>query len=133
MKRRSAPSPTRVQRIKRSYHPEITGRKLLRACQKLRRTCVLHLRDVSMVQNFGPTTQRGDRSRGFSRWASWPSSAATSFKKASSGSTKYSDNKTSSSQNEKLREPMIKCKHLFICSGATLIRSIVYTSDKRMK
>ena len=48
-------------------------------------------------------------------------------------SLKDSDNKSLSPPTEKLREPMIKCKHLFICSGATLIRSIIYTSDKRVK
>ena len=26
----------------------------------------------------------------------------------------------------KIREPMSRCKHLFICSGATLIKSIAY-------
>jgi hypothetical protein len=31
-----------------------------------------------------------------------------------------------------VREPMSRCKHLFICSGATLIRSIENTPDKMM-
>ena len=33
---------------------------------------------------------------------------------------------------KKLREPVIKYKYLFKCSGATLIRSVVRTSDKRI-
>jgi hypothetical protein len=52
-------------------------------------------------------------------------------KETSSVFIKYSDRKISSAPTEKLREPMIKYKHLLICSGATLIISIVYTSDKR--
>jgi hypothetical protein len=54
-------------------------------------------------------------------------------KKTSSASIKFSDRKISSDPTEKLREPMIKYKHLLICSGATLIRNIVYTSDKRIR
>jgi rRNA-processing protein FCF1 len=53
--------------------------------------------------------------------------------KTSSTSIKYSDKKLSSGTAEKLREPMIKYKHLPICSGATLIRSVVHTSDKRIR
>jgi hypothetical protein len=64
----------------------------------------------------------------------WLLSATMSFKKTSSGVTKYSDKKTLRSKEvhglKKLQEPMFRCKHLFICSGATLIKSIVYTSDK---
>ncbi len=44
-----------------------------------------------------------------------------------------SDREVSIVPTKKLREPVVKCKYLSTCSGATLIRSIiVHTSDKRI-
>ena len=53
-------------------------------------------------------------------------------KEISSDLFQNSDREVSIVPTRKLREPVVKCKYLSTCSGATLIGSIVRTSDKRI-
>jgi hypothetical protein len=154
---------TWLKRVKAYFYCEGTGQALQRVCQKKRRTCVPHLRNVSNCCRFwvhqsvtghkscfpdtgvvtivstdfnlirenlnGGVVKIGDKqevmiiSRGFEQIQLFDQMLGGYFRKK----------EISSMARKKRREPMIKCKHLSIASGATPIGNAVRVPDEIIK